>query len=71
MVAGGNLKELLSKPNWIMNPDVVVLITCMFSFMDRLADGLGVELPTGRQEAIEQWLTGPATQQDWLMRARS
>lgn len=46
----------------------VVLITCFFNFMDRLADGLGVEVDPGRQEAVEEWLTGPAVQQDWLMR---
>ena len=45
----------------------VVLITCTFNFMTRLADGLGVQVPEGRQEAHERWLTGPALQQDWLM----
>lgn len=49
----------------------VVLITCVFNFMTRLADGLGVEVDPGRQEAAEKWLTGPVLQQDWLMRARS
>ena len=45
----------------------VALITCQFNFMTRLADGLGVEVPPGRQEAHERWL-GPATaQQEWLM----
>lgn len=48
----------------------VVLITCMFNFMDRLADGLGVEVPLGRQENIEEWLTGPAAQQEWLLRPK-
>lgn len=48
----------------------VVLITCLFNFMDRLADGLGVEFPSGRQEAIEEWLTGPVAQQEWLMRPK-
>ena len=36
----------------------VTLITCLFNFMTRLADGLGVEVPPGRQEAIARWLTG-------------
>ncbi len=45
----------------------VVLITCTFNFMTRLADGLGVEVPEGRQEAHERWLTGPVLQQEWLM----
>ena len=44
-----------------------VLITCTFNFMTRLADGLGVELAEGRQEAIERWLTGPATEQKWML----
>ena len=48
----------------------VVLITCTFNFMTRLADGLGVQVPEGRQEAHERWLTGPALQQKWLMTAK-
>ena len=48
----------------------VVLITCTFNFMTRLADGLGVQVTEGRQEAHERWLTGPALQQDWLMKAK-
>ena len=47
-----------------------VLITCLFNFMTRLADGLGVEVPQGRQDAIERWLSGPALQQQWLMNAK-
>ena len=38
----------------------VVLITCLFNFLTRLADGLGVEFPARNQTAIERWLTGPA-----------
>ena len=49
----------------------VALITCLFNFMTRLADGLGVEVPPGRQEAIARWLTGPARGQAWLMRAKA
>jgi len=48
----------------------VVLITCVFNFMTRLADGLGVEVHPERQEAIEQWLTGPARQKEWLMKPK-
>ena len=48
----------------------VVLITCNFNFMTRLADGLGVALDDGRQEAAERWLTGPVLQQDWLMKVK-
>ena len=49
----------------------VVLITCNFNFMTRLADGLGVEVDDGRQEAAERWLNGPALQQNWLMKAKA
>ncbi len=48
----------------------VVLITCLFNFMTRLAEGLGVEVPPERQKAIEQWLTGPARQKEWLMKPK-
>jgi len=47
-----------------------VLITCLFNFMTRLADGLGVEVPEGRQENNERWLTGPVLLQEWLMKAK-
>ena len=49
----------------------VVLITCLFNFMTRLADGLGVEFPAERQEAVQQWLVGPAAQQQWLLQPKS
>ena len=45
----------------------IVLITCLVNFMNRLADGLGVDVPPSYQRAVEQWLTGPATRQEWLM----
>jgi alkylhydroperoxidase family enzyme len=32
----------------------VVLITCTFNFMDRLADGLGVELDPQMQRLVEK-----------------
>jgi uncharacterized peroxidase-related enzyme len=32
----------------------IVLITCTFNFMDRLADGLGVELDPRMQRLVEQ-----------------
>ena len=48
----------------------VVLITCTFNFMTRLADGLGVEVPEERQEYVETWLSSPAREQDWLMKAK-
>lgn len=48
----------------------VVLIACTFSFMTRLADGLGVEFSERAQHSIETWLKGPATQQEWLMKQK-
>ena len=45
----------------------VVLVTCLFNFMTRLSDGLGVEFPEQRQRAIERWLTGRALDHEWLM----
>jgi uncharacterized peroxidase-related enzyme len=32
----------------------IVLITCVFNFMDRLADGLGVELDPEMQRLVEK-----------------
>ena len=32
----------------------IVLITCTFNFMDRLADGLGVELDPHMQRLVER-----------------
>ena len=48
-----------------------VLITCVFNFMTRLADGLGGEPAEGRQEWVESWLTGPAREQEWLLQPKS
>ena len=50
---------------------VTVLITCTFAFMTRLADGLGVEPAEGRQEWVEEWLQGPARDQEWLLNPKS
>jgi hypothetical protein len=45
-----------------------VAITCVFNFMNRLADGLGVEIPEGREAAMSQWLSDAAKQaQDWML----
>ena len=41
----------------------VTLIACLFNFMTRLADGLGVEAPEGKQARVEGWLTGGAWEQ--------
>ena len=48
----------------------VVLITCLFNFMTRVADGLGVEVPPERERAIKRWLSGPAAQQEWLIKPK-
>lgn len=44
----------------------VVGITCLFNFMNRLADGLGVDIEAERQRAMDGWVTGPARDLDWL-----
>ncbi len=49
----------------------VVLITCRFNFLTRLADGLGVELESGVMEETRAWLSGPARDQGWLMGPQS
>ncbi len=49
----------------------VVLIVCYYNFMTRLADGLGVELDLGLVEEVQSWLTGPVTEQEWLMSPQS
>ncbi len=46
----------------------VVLIVCTFSFTNRLALGLGVEVPAERQEMVESWLQSPARDQEWLVK---
>lgn len=48
----------------------VVLITCNFNFMSRMANALGVELGEGRQEQISTWLSPAASAQAWLMTAK-
>ena len=45
----------------------VVLITCLFNFMTRLADGLGVEFPNARWEVMREWLSGPILEQPWAI----
>ena len=45
-----------------------VAITCVFNFMNRLADGLGVEIQPGREAVMSRWLSDSAKQaQDWLL----
>lgn len=45
----------------------IVLTTCLINFMNRLADGLGIDVPAEYQESVMQWLTGPAAGQEWLV----
>ena len=45
----------------------VVLITCTFSFTNRLSSGLGVEVTPDRERAVMEWLEGPAKGQHWLV----
>ena len=58
-----NLRDLGLSDEQILS---VVLITCVFAFMTRLADGLGVEFPKQGQESILGWLKGPAREQEWM-----
>ncbi len=44
-----------------------VLITCVFNFMTRLADGLGVELQENRVEAAKRWMSPDVQSMSWLM----
>ena len=47
-----------------------VAITCVFNFMNRLADGLGVEIPDGREAIMGAWLSDEAKQaQGWLLKS--
>ncbi|MBM3943557.1 MAG: peroxidase-related enzyme [SAR202 cluster bacterium] len=48
----------------------IVLLTCLYNFMNRLADGLGVDVPPSYQTAMQRWLTGPAAQAQWLMKPK-
>jgi uncharacterized peroxidase-related enzyme len=46
----------------------IVLVTCLFNFMNRVASSLGVRIPGSFQRVVESWLTGPATQNTWMLR---
>ena len=58
------LRELELEDEQILS---AVLITCLYNFATRVAQGLGVEYPFKDHQAIEEWLTGPARDQEWLM----
>jgi uncharacterized peroxidase-related enzyme len=46
----------------------IVLVTCLFNFMNRVASSLGVEIPGNFQRVVKNWLTGPATENAWMLR---
>ena len=48
-----------------------VLITCTFNFMSRLGNGLNANFNPERQEQTDDWLTGPARDQAWMMVQKS
>ena len=45
----------------------IVLVTCLFNFMNRIANSLGVAVPAPFARSVETWLTGPAAQETWLL----
>ena len=44
----------------------VVLIASMFAFMNRLADGLGVEIEDQKGDFVDSWLKNPQGGKSWL-----
>jgi uncharacterized peroxidase-related enzyme len=48
----------------------IVLTTCLINFMNRLADGLGIDVPPVYQKSVMTWLTGPAATHSWLVRPK-
>ena len=44
----------------------VVMITAMFAFMNRLADGLGVEIEDERGAFVNSWLRTSESTSSWL-----
>lgn len=49
----------------------IVLITCLFNFMNRIANSLGVEAPEPFVRSVGKWLTGAAAQESWLLGAEA
>ncbi len=45
----------------------IVLITGLVNFMNRLAQGLGVDVPQAYLGSVMQWLGSPARDQGWLL----
>ena len=44
----------------------VVMITAMFAFMNRLADGLGVEIENEKGTSVNSWLRTSESTSSWL-----
>ena len=44
----------------------VVMITAMFAFMNRLADGLGVQIEDGKGSFVNSWLQTSQGTSSWL-----
>lgn len=47
----------------------VVLITSMFSFINRIDSGLGVEITENKQDLLNSWLEVPVENPSWLANA--
>jgi alkylhydroperoxidase family enzyme len=62
------LREVGFSDNNILS---ITLVTCLYNFMTRLADGLGVEFPERGQELVKGWLQSPAREQEWLFAPKS
>ena len=45
----------------------VVMITAMFAFMNRLADGLGVQIEDEKGSFVNSWLQTPQKTSSWLL----
>jgi hypothetical protein len=45
----------------------VVLVACLFNFVTRLADGLGVEVEPAKENAVNGWFQiRPGPEWEWL-----
>ena len=44
-----------------------MLITALFNFMTRLADGLGVDFPADRLREMQRWFSDDVKSVDWVM----
>lgn len=47
----------------------IVLVTCLFNFMNRIANSLGIDVPRPFARSVGKWLTGPAAKEEWLLGA--